>query len=130
MVVRGAGTDRIRKELSQVAGEDFRSVSEFTLEDEPVTASQPVTLLFTPAFIIRTLSLWLCYFMGLLVIYLTTSWLPTMITDAGMPIGTAANVTARFQLGGTIALSWSALRCNASVRRAPSRYHTCSARLR
>lgn len=40
--------------------------------------------------------------MGLLVIYLTTSWLPLMIKDAGMSIDHAANVTAMFQLGGTV----------------------------
>ncbi|MDL2402101.1 MFS transporter [Rhizobium mayense] len=102
MVVRGVSIDRIRNQLAGVTGQDLKAVSEFTLEDEPVTAAQPVALLFTPTFIIRTLSLWMCYFMGLLVIYLTTSWLPTMIKDAGMPIETAASVTAMFQLGGTI----------------------------
>jgi hypothetical protein len=49
-----------------------------------------------------TLSLWGTYFMGLLVIYLLSGWLPTMIKDAGLPIERAANITALFQLGGTV----------------------------
>jgi AAHS family 4-hydroxybenzoate transporter-like MFS transporter len=40
--------------------------------------------------------------MGLMVIYLTTSWLPTMMRDAGMSVDRAANVTAMFQVGGTV----------------------------
>jgi AAHS family 4-hydroxybenzoate transporter-like MFS transporter len=40
--------------------------------------------------------------MGLLVIYLLSGWLPTMIKDAGLPIERAANITALFQLGGTV----------------------------
>ena len=48
------------------------------------------------------MSLWVTYFMGLLVIYLLTGWLPTMMRDAGLSISTANNVTALFQIGGTI----------------------------
>ena len=40
--------------------------------------------------------------MGLLVIYLLSGWLPTLIKDAGRPIDKAANITALFQLGGTV----------------------------
>jgi len=36
-----------------------------------------------------------------LLIYLSTSWLPTMMKGAGMSIDRAANVTAMFQLFGT-----------------------------
>ncbi|MFP3758683.1 MFS transporter, partial [Cupriavidus sp. SIMBA_020] len=46
--------------------------------------------------------LWVTYFMGLLVIYLLTGWLPTLIKDAGLSVTVAANVTAMFQIGGTI----------------------------
>jgi AAHS family 4-hydroxybenzoate transporter-like MFS transporter len=40
--------------------------------------------------------------MGLMVIYLLSGWLPTLIKDAGLPIERAANITAMFQLGGTV----------------------------
>jgi AAHS family 4-hydroxybenzoate transporter-like MFS transporter len=36
------------------------------------------------------------------VIYLLSGWLPTLIKDAGLPIERAANITALFQLGGTV----------------------------
>ncbi|WP_182084407.1 MFS transporter [Aureimonas sp. ME7] len=102
MVVRGHSVDRIRRVLSRVSGADLSGVRAFTLHEEPVAAKQPVAVLFSPAFRVRTFSLWVCYFMGLLVIYLSTSWLPTMMKDANMSIDRAANVTAMFQLGGTV----------------------------
>lgn len=50
----------------------------------------------------RTLSLWMTYFMGLLVIYLLTGWMPTLIKDAGVTLERAAMVTAMFQMGGLV----------------------------
>lgn len=48
--------------------------------------------------------------MGLMVVYLLTGWLPTLMKDAGASITTAANVTAMFQIGATIGailIGWS-----------------------
>jgi AAHS family 4-hydroxybenzoate transporter-like MFS transporter len=56
--------------------------------------------------------------MGLLVIYLLTGWLPTLIKDAGLPISQAATITAMFQIGGTVGavlVGW------AMDRKAPTR---------
>ncbi|WP_027488160.1 MFS transporter [Allorhizobium undicola] len=102
MVVRNHPADRIRAVLASVSGSRLDGVDRFTLTEERVESKQPVGVLFSKNFALRTFMLWICYFMGLLVIYLTTSWLPSMIRDAGMPMQTAANVTAMFQLGGTI----------------------------
>jgi MFS transporter, AAHS family, 4-hydroxybenzoate transporter len=102
MVVRNKDQKKIGKLLSKMSGEDLSGCTEFTLREDSSRPTQPVKELFTPRYILRTITLWITYFMGLLVIYLATSWLPTMIKDAGMSIDHAANVTAMFQLGGTI----------------------------
>jgi AAHS family 4-hydroxybenzoate transporter-like MFS transporter len=102
LVIRNAARETIAAVLSRISGSDLRSYREFTLNEEAVTVKQPIAVLFTPAFALRTFTLWMTYFMGLLVIYLTTSWLPVMMKDAGMSIEQAANITAMFQLGGTI----------------------------
>ncbi len=102
MVVRDKAQDRIRAVLSRISGADLSGYARFTLTEESVAAKQPIAVLFSRAFALRTFTLWITYFMGLLVIYLTTSWLPTMMKDAGMSIDQAANVTAMFQLGGTV----------------------------
>ncbi len=51
--------------------------------------------------------------MGLLIIYLLTGWLPTLMRDAGFSIERAAFITGIFQIGGSIGssryrLSWTA----------------------
>lgn len=102
MLVRGRPVQAIGRVLGRVTGADLGNVRHFSLVEEKVGARQPFAALFTGAFALRTFTLWVCYFMGLLVIYLTTSWLPTMIRDGGMSVDRAATVTAMFQLGGTI----------------------------
>ena len=37
--------------------------------------------------------------MGLLIVYLVTGWLPTLISDAGYSVQNAASMAARFQIG-------------------------------
>ncbi len=53
--------------------------------------------------------LWLTYFMGLVIFYLLTSWMPTLMKDAGFSLQRASFLTALFPLGGgigTIAAGW------------------------
>ncbi len=102
LVVRNYPTDKIRKVLSRVCQFNLDHVREFISVESTVAVKQPIAVLFTKLYALRTLTLWVTYFMGLLVIYLATSWMPTMMKDAGMSIDQAANLTAMFQLGGTI----------------------------
>lgn len=101
MVVRNFPSAQIGKVLSRVCQTDLGGARGFTAGEPEVRNRQPLGLLFHSDFRLRTMTLWVTYFMGLLVIYLTTSWLPTMMKDAGMSIDRAASVTAMFQLGGT-----------------------------
>jgi AAHS family 4-hydroxybenzoate transporter-like MFS transporter len=64
------------------------------------SAGRKVSHLFSSEYRWRTLSLWGTYFMGLLVIYLLTGWMPTLIKDAGVSLERAAVITAMFQFGG------------------------------
>jgi len=102
MVVRQYPAAQISQVLSRVCQTALEGTRAFISGDAEVKARQPIAVLFQQGFRLRTLTLWVTYFMGLLVIYLTTSWLPTMMKDAGMSIDRAANVTAMFQLGGTV----------------------------
>jgi AAHS family 4-hydroxybenzoate transporter-like MFS transporter len=68
------------------------------------TRGSKVGQLLTPYYRWRTLSLWCTYFMGLVVIYLLTGWMPTLIKDAGVSLERAAIVTAMFQFGGLVGI--------------------------
>jgi AAHS family 4-hydroxybenzoate transporter-like MFS transporter len=52
--------------------------------------------------IVGTVCLWLAFFMSLLVYYLLTSWLPTVIHDTGVPLGMTALVAAALPFGSTV----------------------------
>lgn len=102
MVVKEYPAERIGRALRRVVGGDVPHNIAFTISEPQVFGSQPGKVLLSPAYRKITLSLWSTYFMGLLVIYLLSGWLPTLIKDAGLPIERAANITALFQLGGTV----------------------------
>jgi MFS transporter, AAHS family, 4-hydroxybenzoate transporter len=102
LALRGAPTQKIAAALGRVTGYRFSGDEVFVSSEPPVPARKPIGVLFSHEYAITTVSLWVTYFMGLLVIYLLTGWLPTLMKDAGLSIETAANVTAMFQIGGTI----------------------------
>ncbi|SMG61353.1 MFS transporter [Paraburkholderia susongensis] len=69
----------------------------------------PVRLILSRDYAFGTVMLWVCYFAGLLTVYLLGSWLPTLIRGAGFTLAEAALVGALFQAGGTIgslAIGW------------------------
>jgi AAHS family 4-hydroxybenzoate transporter-like MFS transporter len=102
LVSKNAPAERVRPLLSRVCQVSLDSYKVFVSQEAPVSAKQPLGVLFSQGYALKTFSLWLTYFMGLLVIYLTTSWLPTMMKDAGISIDRASTLTAMFQLGGTV----------------------------
>ncbi|SEB24882.1 aromatic acid/H+ symport family MFS transporter [Variovorax sp. YR216] len=102
MAVKGRPAERIAATLGRVCGVRFEPGTRFFSQEPQVAGRTSVGVLFSPGFSALTIALWVTYFMGLLVIYLLTGWLPTLMKDAGLSIATAANVTAMFQIGGTI----------------------------
>ncbi|NML47023.1 aromatic acid/H+ symport family MFS transporter [Ramlibacter sp. G-1-2-2] len=102
LAAQGKPAARIASVLGRVAGQRFTGEERFVSSEPPLPTRKPIGILFANGFALLTASLWITYFMGLLVIYLLTGWLPTLMKEAGLSIATAANVTALFQLGGTI----------------------------
>lgn len=108
LVVAGKRLDDVARVLRRIAREEGISADSLTVSRETASGS-PITQLFQPDLFRGTLLLWLTFFMGLLVIYLLSSWLPTLLRSTGASLETAALVTAMFQVGGTIgaiALGW------------------------
>jgi AAHS family 4-hydroxybenzoate transporter-like MFS transporter len=101
MVVNRAPAADVARTVNAVCGTRVDASASFVVREAAVPDRQPVRSLFAPIFVRRTLTLWSAYFMGLVVIYLFNSWMPTLITEAGLSIQHAVNTTALFQLGGT-----------------------------
>ncbi|MFM0742114.1 aromatic acid/H+ symport family MFS transporter [Paraburkholderia xenovorans] len=116
LVTTGKRMQEIARVLARISDRDDISASSFTVSCEAVTGS-PVSHLFRPDLLRGTLLLWFTFFMSLLVIYLLSSWLPTLLRSTGATLETAALVTAMFQVGGTIgaiSLGWLMDRFNPS----------------
>ena len=98
---RKAPAGDIARVLNKLGG-TFDGNTRFTLSEPPAQDKAPVSKLFTDTYRAGTLALWTTYFMGLMVIYLTMGWLPTLLRDGGLPIERAATITGLFQIGGTV----------------------------
>lgn len=100
LVVLGRPAEEIAKLLKRVCNANFSANTTFISHEARLTASKiPVKLLFGDGYALGTMLLWSSCFMGLLILYLVTGWLPTLISDAGYSVQQAASIAAMFQLG-------------------------------
>ncbi|SAL48466.1 MFS transporter [Caballeronia humi] len=100
LVMKGKKPEQVRRTLQRIAPSMDLTNARFTVPEKAQTGF-PVKHLFDPELRRGTLLLWLAFFMSLLVIYLLSSWLPTLISSTGMTLKKASLVTAMFQVGGT-----------------------------
>ncbi|KGF79162.1 4-hydroxybenzoate transporter [Massilia sp. JS1662] len=70
--------------------------------DAAALPGSPVTQLFRPGVVGGTLLLWVTFFMSLLIIYLLSSWLPTILNGAGHGLAQASFISAASPVGGTL----------------------------
>lgn len=95
------GNDRRIAKILQRYGGNFAAGTHFVCNE--TKAQKPgAGQLFRDGYMPLTLRLWVANFMGLLVIYLLTGWLPTLLGARGIDLRHAAMVTAMFQIGGTV----------------------------
>ena len=124
MAARRWPADKIREVLLRIAEGDqlatfqIASASEFRAAEAQVSAAQsPLAILFAPQYLVSTLMLWITYFMGLVLFYMLTSWMPTLVHEAGYSLSQASSAAALFPLGGgfgAIACGWLMDRKNAT----------------
>ena len=108
LVVRGGAESRARGYLSRIAPGEAIAGPLSPGHDEhgpPRPGSGQasgfiVSELFTSGRAAATILIWVIYFMNLLNLYFLNSWLPTIISDAGIPVETAIRLTSLFQIGG------------------------------
>lgn len=103
LVVRNKGDERVRRVLAPIAPSEVAEASGFSVPEQQTVQSRNVfRVIFSGTYSAGTLLLWLTYFMGLVIVYLLTSWLPTLLRDSGASLEQAASIGALFQLGGVL----------------------------
>lgn len=101
MVARGYAAERIAKVLKRIGPIRMTPSPRFMLQEEgQVKAASPLGMIFSRRYLLGTLMLCLTYFMGLMIFYLLTSWLPLLIRETGASVTQASLITALFPLGG------------------------------
>jgi AAHS family 4-hydroxybenzoate transporter-like MFS transporter len=101
LLVRGGDDPRAREYLKRMApGVTIPFQLSASTAERQSSDGSPVASLFTGGRAPTTALIWVVYFMNLLNLYFLTSWLPTIISDAGIPVSTAILLTALFQVGG------------------------------
>jgi AAHS family 4-hydroxybenzoate transporter-like MFS transporter len=100
LVSRDSESSQVRATLERIAPDaDLRNA---TFTGRSAQTSSPVGHLFGGGLLSGTLLLWVAFFMSLLVVYLLSNWMPTLIQRSGLSLQGASLITATFQLGGTV----------------------------
>jgi MFS transporter, AAHS family, 4-hydroxybenzoate transporter len=117
LVARAAPAERIRAILVRI-GAGAAQASGFALR-EPAKVSgsrRGIAVVLSPAYRIGSFSLWLAYFMGLVIFYALINWMPVLFKDAGLDPRSGTLISAVFPLGGVgaIVFGWLMDRFNAN----------------
>ncbi|VVO82647.1 3-hydroxybenzoate transporter MhbT [Pseudomonas fluorescens] len=101
MASRPGQQDALRKVVERITGEDWSA--RVILADESAPKSQSsISQIFNEGRAINTVLLWSAFFCSLFVFYLITSWLPSLLKDAGYDIAHASRIGAMVPIGGTV----------------------------
>ena len=110
--VRGRSRDNLGKWMRRInPGTEVTAATRYVVEEEIKRTGVPVVNLFRDGRALGTALLWIVNFMNLINLFFLSSWLPTVVRDAGYSASTAVLVGTTLQVGGTIGaivLGWYA----------------------
>lgn len=94
--------DKAKNILARLQGHAFTSDIHFVLPQQELHNNQNPVKLVLGKYLSGSAMLWLCCFMSLLVFYLLTSWMPTILKTAGFSTQQFSLLSAIFPFGGVI----------------------------
>lgn len=118
LIVKGRDNAKVHQILMHIAPTQVQGVTEFHVPEEKAEGAEKkgvFGMLFSQKYVKGTVLLWLTYFMGLVMIYLLTSWLPTLMRETGASLERAAFIGGLFQFGGVLSalfIGWAMDRFN------------------
>lgn len=120
---KGASQEKIKAVLSRIS-QSAKDYSHFYLSENNATKTthssdkaEGVRVILSKHYALGSVMLWITYFMGLIIFYGVSNWMPTLFTTAHISGSLAAVVTGLFALGGlgAIANGWLMDRYNPSL---------------
>ncbi|MFU0964577.1 MFS transporter [Kluyvera ascorbata] len=101
LVIKQAPAARIHAILQRFYPGQVSDNVSFILPQQPINSSA-MRIVLSRDYLFGSLMLWLIYFMGLFLVYILGSWLPTLVKEIGLTVSQAAVMTALYQAGGTV----------------------------
>jgi AAHS family 4-hydroxybenzoate transporter-like MFS transporter len=117
MVAKGVSVDRIRAVMSNISASANNACGFLLTESRPSIAGDTgLRVVLSRNYIVGSVSLWVAYFMGLVIFYALINWMPLLFKDVGLEPRTATLISALFPLGGVGAIlsGWLMDRFNAN----------------
>jgi AAHS family 4-hydroxybenzoate transporter-like MFS transporter len=100
LVSRGGQPGQVARLLNRLTGKSaYQGTESFVIAEEKLHGFT-VRHLLTEGCAINTVLLWIVFFCNLLVIYFLSTWLPTILREAGIPLVTALSVAGAMPWGG------------------------------
>lgn len=99
MVAKRWPEQRIARVLERMEPGSGRLAAHLSPPGTTQATSRPLAV-FDQQYRSGTAALWFVYFLGLVIYYVMTSWLPTLVHSLGFSVTQAAKVMAMFPLGG------------------------------
>lgn len=100
LFLKNTNDQRIPQILGKINA--FAREQQFELENSSSNISmlQAMRTVFSSKYAVGTLSLWICFFSGLMIFYSIVNWMPVLFKEAGMPSNLGPIVSGLFALGG------------------------------
>lgn len=108
LIVHGASQERIARAVRQIvpdfANGNARFVVRDTVERRASAAARRARMreVFTEGRAWATIFLWIPYFMNLMVLYFSVSWLPSVIVASGRTMAVSTAAIMAFSIGGVL----------------------------
>lgn len=102
LVNNEAAPEKIRAIVNKISPNLADINSRFIAGEKPSKQQSALGLVMSKSYLFGTLMLWMSYLTVLFLIYLCSSWLPTIIKMNDFSISQAATVTSIFQIGGPL----------------------------
>ena len=117
---KGLSQEKIKATLSRISASAKDYTNFYLSENINVTnesKSEGIKVILSKHYVVGSVMLWMTYFMGLIIFYGVSNWMPTLFTAANISGSLAAVVTGLFALGGlgAIANGWLMDRYNPSI---------------
>ncbi len=99
-LIKNGKTQQAQGILEKIQGAPFAEGTEVVLPKSEAQGNESPVSLVLGKYLFGSSMMWLCCFMSLLVFYLLTSWMPTILKTAGFSTQQFSFIAAIFPLGG------------------------------